>query len=112
MTTAKNLEQALRNLKRQHKTDWSAFNSKMDGVLTVLGNRMSAEGTKELGRPVAVTWNTTEDITENVSAEDFVAAGFSQDEAEAMIFVLTEDCMGQAVNSLEMVERYFCYCLK
>ncbi len=113
MTTANNkLEVALKNLKRQHKNNWSAFNAKMDGVLTVLGSRMSAEGTKELGRPVTVTWNTTEDITEHVSAEDFVAAGFSPDEAEAMIFVLTEDCMGQAVNSLEMAERYFCYCLK
>ena len=112
MTTAKNLESALNNLKKQHKTDWCSFNTKINGVLTVLGRRMSAEGTKELGRPVTVTWNTEEDITEHVSAEDFMTAGFSQAEAEAMIFVLTEDCMGQAVNSIEMIERYFCYCLK
>ena len=87
----------LKNLKNQHKNNWLAFNAKLNSVLEVLGKRLG------------VTWNTEEDITDHVSEADFVSAGFSAEEAKAMIFVLTEDCMGQPVNSLEMVERYFCY---
>jgi len=102
----------IKNLKAAHKTNWLAFNAKVEKVLTVIGERMSAEATAEKGRTVTVTWSTTEDITDHVTAADFVSAGFSADEAEAMIFVLTQDCMGQAVNSTEMVDRWFCYCAK
>src|ERR1022692_687498 len=80
--------QTIKNLKHQHKTSWLAFNSKLEGVLEVLGRRMSAESTAEKGRTVEVKWSTTEDITDHVTAADFVAAGFSAEEAEAMIFVL------------------------
>lgn len=96
--TEQELAAALKNLTKEHKTKWLAFNSKVDGVLKVMESRMGC------------SWSTEEDITEHVSAEDFVAAGFTPAEAEALIFVLTEDCMGQAVNNLEMVERWFCYC--
>lgn len=99
MKTQIEIELALKNLKRQHKTNWLAFNTKIEGVLAVLGKRTDCN------------WTASEDITEHVTADDFVSAGFSQAEAEALVFILTEDCMGQAVNSLEMVERYFCYCL-
>jgi hypothetical protein len=99
----------IKNLKSAHKTNWLAFTAKVEKVLTVIGERMSAEATAEKGRTVTVTWST---ITDHVTAADFVAAGFSADEAEAMIFVLTQDCMGQAVNSTEMVDRWFCYCAK
>jgi len=88
----------IKNLKRQHSTQWLAFTAKVDATLAALGARMG------------VNWNSTEDITEHVNAEDFVAGGFSQEEADTMIFVLTEDCMGQSVNSAEMIERWFCYC--
>ena len=102
----------IKNLKAAHKNSWLAFTAKLEKVLTVIGERMSAEATAEKGRTVTVTWSTTEDITDHVTAADFVAAGFSADEAEAMIFVLTQDCMGQAVNSVEMMDRWFCYCAK
>lgn len=102
----------IKNLKAAHKAHWMAFNASVEKVLTVLGERMSAEATDEKGRPVTVTWSSTEDITDHVTAADFAAAGFSADEAEAMIFVLTQDCMGQAVNSTEMLDRWFCYCVK
>lgn len=90
--------QTIKTLKAAHKSNWIGFTKKLEGVLTVIGDRMG------------VKWSTTEDITEHVTAADFVAAGYSADEAEAMIFVLTEDCMGQAVNSTEMMDRWFCYC--
>ena len=91
--------QTIKSLKAAHKTNWLAFTAKAEKVLTVMGDRMN------------VKWSATEDITEHVTAADFVAAGFSSEEAEAMMFVLTQDCMGQAVNSTEMVDRWFCYCL-
>lgn len=90
--------QTIKTLKAAHKINWIGFTKKLEGVLTVMGDRMG------------VKWSTTEDITEHVTAADFVAAGYSADESEAMIFILTEDCMGQAVNSTEMMDRWFCYC--
>lgn len=102
----------IKKLKASHKNNWPAFNAKVEKVLSVIGERMSAEATNEKGRTVTVTWSTTEDIADHVTDADFVAAGFSADEAEAMIFVLTQDCMGQAVNSTEMMDRWFCYCAK
>lgn len=91
--------QTIKNLKHQHKTAWLAFNSKVDASLAALGARRG------------VTWAADEDITDHVTAEDFVAGGFSKEEADCFIFVLTQDCMGQAVNSTEMIERWFCYCV-
>ena len=102
----------IKNLKAAHKTNWLAFNAKVEKVLAVIGERMSAEATAEKGSPVTVTWSATEDITDHVTDADFVAAGFSADEAQAMIFVLTQDCMGRAVNSVETIDRWFCYCSK
>lgn len=96
--TEQELTAALANLKSEHKNNWLAFNEKVNGVLKVMSARMGC------------TWTTEEDITEHVSAEDFVAAGFTPAEAEALIFVLTEDCQGQAVVNLELAERWFCYC--
>ena len=100
----------IKNLKAAHKNNWLEFTAKLKKILAVMGARMSAEATSEKGREVTVTWSGTEDITDHATAADFVAAGFTTDEAEAMIFVLTESCMGQAVNSVEMMDRWFCYC--
>ena len=97
--TLPELKNAIRSLKGQHKTAWLQFNAKVQSALSALGERMG------------VAWTSEEDITDHVTAADFMAAGFSAGEAEAMIFVLTQDCMGQAVISTEMIERWFCYCV-
>jgi hypothetical protein len=96
--TEQELGAALQNLTKEHKTNWLKLISRVHEVLNVMSARM--------GCP----WTASEDITEHVTAVDFEAAGFTPAEAEALIFVLTEDCMGQPVNSIEMVERWFCYC--
>ena len=96
--TEQNLAAALKNLKKEHKNNWLAFNAKIDAILKAMEKRMGC------------TWSSTEDITEHVANEDFAAAGFTPAETEALTFVLTEDCMGQAVTNTEMIERWFCYC--
>ena len=96
--TEQELAAALKNLTKEHKTNWLVFNAKIDAILKAMGTRMGC------------TWSSEEDITEHVSNEDFAVAGFTPAEAEALTFVMTEDCMGQAVNNTEMIERWFCYC--
>lgn len=88
---------ALKTLKAAHRGSYVAFSNKLESVLTILGARMG------------VTWTAGEDITDHVTIADFTTAGYSAAEAEAMVFTLTEDCMGQAVNSIEMMDRYFSY---
>jgi hypothetical protein len=53
--------------------------------------------------------STSDDLSDDVSDENFKAVGFSQAEADAFVFVMTQDCMGQSCTSVEMIERYFCY---
>jgi len=88
---------ALASLKNQHKSNWLVFTGKIDALLRSMEKRMGC------------SWSSSEDITEHISDEDFAAAGFTAAEALALKFALTEDCMGQPVNSAEMVERWFCY---
>ena len=60
----------------------------------------------------AAPWKSEDDITEHAAAEDFQAGGFTVDEAEALLFTLTQvDRFGAAVNSVEMIDRYFSYSL-
>lgn len=89
--------ETLKSLKAQHKTQWLTFFSKLEKVLEVMASR------------TGVTWGTQEDIRDHVIAEDFVAAGFTEAEAAALVFVLTEDCQGRPVESVETVDRWFCY---
>ena len=92
MNTTEEIKKALTGLKAQHKNNWLAFNEKLNGILPIVGAR-----------------NIETDISEDITAEAIVDAGFSSAEAEALLFVFTEECMGQSVNNLEMVERWFCY---
>jgi hypothetical protein len=87
------IAQALSALKAEHRSNWTAFNSKLNAILPQVGAR-----------------NSEENIAEYIAAEDFIAIGFTPTEADALMFVFTEDCMGQAVINLELVERWFCYC--
>lgn len=93
MKLTNEIKEGLAALKTQHQTNWVAFTEKLAGILSIIGAR-----------------NTEEDISEHVDAAAFIAAGFSAAESDALLFVLTEDCMGQSVNNLEMVDRWFCYC--
>ena len=93
MTTLEQTQKALADLKHQHKTNWLAFNEKLNAILLQVGAR-----------------NTEKNIADDVTAESIIAAGFTPAEADAIMFVFTEDCMGQPVVNLEMVERWFCYC--
>jgi hypothetical protein len=92
------LAAALTKLAREHRNNWLEFNAKIGAILKAMELRMGCR------------WTSDEDITEDVSDEDFAAAGFTPAEANALTFVLTSDCMGQAVDSAEMIERWFCYC--
>lgn len=92
MNTTEEIKKALISLKAQHKNNWLAFNEKLNAILPIIGAR-----------------NSEEDISEDISADVLISAGFTSDEADALLFIFTEDCMGQAVNNLEMVERWFCY---
>jgi hypothetical protein len=92
MTTTNQMQAAVKNLKTQHKAQWLTFHSKLKAVAAALNAR------------------TSDDILDDVTAAHFVAAGFTPEEAEVLVFLMTEDCMGQPVNSVEMIERWFCYC--
>lgn len=91
--TESELKAALLGLKKRHtnKQEWLKWYAQLEQLLANVGE------------------NTREDLSEIVTAEHFVAVGFSPAEAEAFIFVMTQDCMGQACTSVEMIERYFCY---
>lgn len=91
--SAANTQQALASLKLQHRADWNSFWNKLNAILPQVGAR-----------------NSEENIAEDITAEDFIAIGYTPAEADAFMFVFTEDCMGQAVTNLELVERWFCYC--
>ena len=88
-----NTQQALASLKLQHRADWNAFWNKLNAILPQVGARSSEEN-----------------ISEDITTEDFIATGYTPAEANALMFIFTEDCMGQSVSNLEMVERWFCYC--
>jgi hypothetical protein len=97
---------ALKTLKAEHKNNWLSFNSKIDKALTTI----SVEND---GKTVELTFSEDEDVTDFASAEVFEKAGFTAAEAQAMVFVLTQDdTFGMAVNSRGMIERYFAYTLK
>jgi hypothetical protein len=51
----------------------------------------------------------TEPMAEYVTDEDLAAVGFSSDEANAILFVMTQDCMGQPCTSAENVSRFLTY---
>lgn len=95
-----NIEAAIKSLKKLHRTAWMDFRAKTENIVTVLGKRMGCD------------WSHTEDITDHVTTEDIKAAGFNEDEAAAITFAMTEDCMGQHVNSVDMLDRWFCYCVR
>lgn len=99
----------LKNLKREHKANWLNFYKKLESVLVVLGSRMSREALAELGHTVEIKWTSTEDISEHVTSADFVVAGYSEIEAAALVFVMTQECMGQACNTVENIDRWFTY---
>ena len=96
MKTTIEITAVIKSLKKVHtnKQSWLGWYAKLESVSTALG--MSAE----------------DDISEMVSAENFVAAGFSQDEADAFVFVLTQEVMFRQVNSISTIERFFCYEVK
>jgi hypothetical protein len=87
------IAQSIANLKRAHKNNWISFWDKLNAIIPQINAR-----------------NSEEDITEYITSEDFVAIGYTPSEAAAFMFVFTEDCMGQPVTNLELVERWFCYC--
>jgi len=65
-TITKNLENGIRSLRTMHRSQWSAFYARLESV--------------------AKATSSGEDLSE-ATAADFVAVGFNQDEADALIFI-------------------------
>ena len=98
-TTIKN---AITSLTKAHRANWMAWYSKLEKVIPILNGRTCDSNGDDFG--------PEDDLTAVVTDADFTSAGYSADEASALVFVLTEDCMGEAVNSLAMIDRWFTYC--
>ncbi len=84
-----NVELGLESLKRMQKNDWLNFHSKLEAAIKNAGN----DG---------------EDMDE-MAAENFVAGGFSNDEAAACIFILNEEVAGREITDLSMFDKWFVY---
>lgn len=93
MKSEHEIQQALLCLKRQHakKQDWLKWYAKLEQVASFVG------------------CGPEDDISDLVFAQHFVSAGFTEAEADAFTFVMTQDCMGRACTSVEMIDRWFCY---
>lgn len=92
MKTINEMPAGIKSLKAQHanKQIWLTFMAKLETVAKNLGCKSDEE-------------------MEDAAESDFVAAGFSEIEAAALVFVMTQDCMGQACTSVEIIDRWFCY---
>jgi hypothetical protein len=83
------VETGLAELKKIQKNDWVAFSAKLD-------------------KAVQVSNNSGENLLE-MTHEDFINAGFTEDQAAACIFILTEEIAGREIETVSMFDKWFAW---
>lgn len=85
------LAPALKKLSAEHANQWLKWFSKLKLVAK------------------AVTWGEgqTDESLEDATVADFVAAGYSAEEAAAFLFIMTQDHYGQPCDTVDQIDRWF-----
>ena len=84
-------EATLRNMKRAEKGTLPTYSRLVDLA--------KSNGDKDTDD---ISWATESDL---------MAVGFSRDEAAAVMFIMTQDCMGVPATSAEQVSRFLNFCI-
>lgn len=87
MTTTQDIEKSLRKLSLERKENWLAWFEKLEAVAKDFACK-SDEGFEP-------------------SSQDFIDRGYTQSEADALVFAMAQEYMGRTCDNIDMVDRWF-----